>query len=154
MKSRIFGCSKFKRVAFEAADRILSEREESFLEKHRSVCPNCMRIEMQSATALNSLRSVTLEATPDPMFEERVLRRLRVSKSREGFRTWSPAIVGASIACIAIVSALQMVSVTSNTPAFRSHGEDAMRLKSRTDAPLLLLDRSSIDSKLSSGINQ
>jgi len=155
MKTRVFGCMRFRRVAFEAADRVLSMREEEFLEKHRSVCPGCARIEMESVTALNSLRAVTLEAFPDPMFEERVLRRLRVSNSRSAFRSWSPAVVGASIACITIIAALQMVTLNSSIPGYRSKGEDAMHLRASTDAPLLLLDKPLTEYKISpSGVNQ
>ncbi len=140
MKSRLFGCGKFRRLSSEAADRILSAKEQMFLEKHRIVCIDCVRIEDQSVSALNMLRSVTLEAQVAPMFEERVIRRLRVSKTRASLRYWSPAFVGAGIAFIAIFSALQMVESTALQPGFKS-AMSAKDLKSRAELPLLVLER-------------
>jgi len=140
MNWRLFGCDKFRWLSSESADRQLTPQEINFLDKHRAVCIECVRIEDQSATALDMLRSITLEAQPNPMFEERVLRRLKVSRARESFRYWSPSIIGAGIACVAIFSALQIVATGSKLPGLSSPNAQGIRSRT-TNLPTLILDR-------------
>lgn len=140
MNARIFGCEKFKRLSFEAGDRALTEREQVFLRKHRAVCPECVLMEDQSVSALDVLRSVALDAQVSPLFEERVLRRLKVSKTRDSLRYWSPALVGAGIAGIVIFTALQMVATTVSQPGFKSNTAEGSLIRKRSELPLILLD--------------
>ncbi len=95
--------------------------------------------EAQSTTALNMLRMAAIDED-EPIFEsglveshfdERVMRRLQIQNARESVRYWSPAFVGAAIAGLIILTALQLVSVHPTMPsstrpdgsAFRSSSE-------------------------------
>jgi hypothetical protein len=56
------------------------------------------------------LRAAALDPEVAPMFEDRVIRRLRVQSVRESLNYWSPALVGALIACTALFVALHLAS--------------------------------------------
>ena len=113
MNYRAFGCKKFGRLSSEQADRTLSASEERFLERHRSVCAECRSLEHSTSCALNMLRMATLEPEVAPMFEDRVIRRLKVQQVKESLNYWSPALIGAGIACIVVFVTLQLVSSPS-----------------------------------------
>ncbi len=125
---RVFGCGKFRRLSSDSLDRDLSPREAGYLHKHRIVCPPCAQTEVQSSLALNMLRSATLEVEASPMFEERVIRKLRVQTTRESLRYWSPAVAGAFIAGLAVVAALQMITRSADLPHVRLPGGEARRI--------------------------
>lgn len=110
MNVRLFGCKKFGRLSSEQADRVLSESEERFLAKHRNACAECTNLERTTSCALNMLRMATLEPEIEPMFEDRVIRRLKVQQVKESLNYWSPALIGAGIACIVIFVTLHLVS--------------------------------------------
>jgi hypothetical protein len=59
------------------------------------------------------LRMATLEPEVAPMFEDRVIRRLKVQQVKESLNYWSPALIGAGIACIVVFVTLQLVSSPS-----------------------------------------
>ena len=113
MNLRIFGCKKFGRLTSEHQDRSLSASEERFLTRHRLVCEDCALIERTTSNALNMLRMATLEPEVAPMFEDRVIRRLRVQQVKESLNYWSPALVGAGIACAVIFVTLHLASTPS-----------------------------------------
>ncbi|MCC7230008.1 MAG: hypothetical protein IT203_06410 [Fimbriimonadaceae bacterium] len=76
-------------------------------------------------------------------FEERVLRRYRVTSARESVRYWSPAFVGAAIAGLSVLAALQLVINRPGTPATsRPIGEAKLERKGEN---LPLIDLSRID---------
>jgi predicted anti-sigma-YlaC factor YlaD len=105
------GCRRFRRLASELEDRGLSESEIEFLDSHREACEECRRYDEQAHQALGMLRGAAFhDVESAPMFEERVIRRFRTQKVREGIRYWSPALVGAVIACVAVFATLAMVS--------------------------------------------
>ena len=110
MNLRVFGCKRFGRLSSEQEDRTLTASEERFLEKHRRVCEECSQIERTSCNALNMLRMATLEPEVAPLFEDRVIRRLKVQQVKESLNYWSPALVGAGIACIVIFVTLHLAS--------------------------------------------
>lgn len=155
MNIKIFGCEKFHRLSCESADRELSPKEAAFLDKHRMVCIDCVRYEDQAAVALSVLRSVVMEADVNPLFEERVMRRLRVSRAHDSLRYWSPALVGAGIACVAIFSALQIATVTHALPGLSSKTGESRLIHPSSDAlPRLLLERSRASSSSDFGVRQ
>ena len=140
MKSRIFGCRKFGRLSSEQSDRDLSAYEQWFLTKHRAVCAECRKDETTSTFALSMLREATLEPEIAPMFEDRVIRRLKVQQVRESLNYWSPALVAAGIACAVIFVTLHLASSTgrfqkASIPDGVSRRESAPRI-----APRLILD--------------
>ncbi len=131
---RVFGCAKFKRLASEQLDRDLRPREEAFLHRHRKACADCRAAQTQSSLALNFLRASAIDVDVHPMFEERVIRKLKVQTARESLRYWSPAVAGAFIAGLAVVAALQMITRSADLPHVRLPGSEArnFRVKSST----------------------
>jgi hypothetical protein len=73
------------------------------------------------------LRMSAIEADAAPQFEERVLRRYRVQKVHQSLSFWSPALIGACVAAVLVLAALQIVSNSSRLPALRSPGAEAQR---------------------------
>ena len=55
----------------------------------------------------------TLEPEVAPMFEDRVIRRLKVQQVKESLNYWSPALIGACIASVVIFVTLHLVSAPS-----------------------------------------
>lgn len=135
MRFRCFGCGKFGWLASAAEDRPLTVDEREFMARHRSVCAECRRLEAETALALNMLRESRLE-TPDAGlgFNRRVMRRARISSIRAGLSYWSPAIYGASIAAVALIAALQLLSQPGRLPVFNQSGADARRIV--VDSPI------------------
>jgi hypothetical protein len=127
MNFRLFGCGKFSRLISERDDRRLKPSEERFLERHRYVCVDCRRSERASDCALNMLRAATLEPEVAPTFEDRVLRRLRVQTVRESLNYWSPAFIGAGIACIALFVALHLAASPSQASRTATPAGEAFR---------------------------
>ena len=83
----------------------------------------------------------TLEPEVEPMFEDRVLRRLHVQQVRESLNYWSPALVGAGIACAVIFVTLHLASVPSSSTKANLPDGQARRETSSHFAPKLELDR-------------
>jgi hypothetical protein len=125
---RIFGCSRFRKLTSEGLDRSLTPHEEAFLHKHRAACSDCNEFQTQSSLALNFLRAATIDVDVNPMFEERVIRKLRVQTTKESLRYWSPAVAGAFIAGLAVVAALQMITRSSELPHVRLPGTESRRI--------------------------
>lgn len=132
MKIRLFGCTKFGRLVSETQDRLISDRERRFMERHRAVCVQCRRKERDSDLALNMLRLAAFEVEAEPQFDQRVIRRHRLDNVREDIRYWSPTTWGAAFAVMAILAALQMVSRSSQLPVFHTPGSDARRVEVET----------------------
>ena len=119
MNYRVFGCGKYRRLTGEKNDRALELKEREFMARHRSVCDECRVYEAQSTTALNMLRMAAVqeeEVDAGIVFEERVLRRWRVQSTRESVRYWSPAFMGAAIAGLTVLAALQLVTNRPTMP--------------------------------------
>lgn len=115
----------------EKFDRALSLREREYMAQHRSVCTECRREETQGAFALNMLRMAAVEDEPMEsglQFEERILRKWRVQSTRESVRYWSPAFVGAAIAGLTVLAALQLVSGRPGIPS-TTHPAGEVRLQ-------------------------
>ncbi len=127
MKVRLFGCGKFAWLASESHDRLLSSRERSFMDRHRAVCGECERAEWSGAMALNMLRESSMEPVFGAGFEDRVLRRHRVQTVRASLGYWSPAFLGASIAMVAILAGLQMVTRSAELPVVPAPGVEVRR---------------------------
>jgi hypothetical protein len=134
---RVFGCSRFRKLASEEFDRVLTLREQAFMHRHRSACHECHASQAQSSLALNFLRASAIEVDVHPMFEERVIRRLKVQTTRESIRYWSPAVAGAFIAGLAVIAALQMITRSADLPHVRIPGGEARRIVPARSTPPL-----------------
>lgn len=139
MTLRIFGCRKFSRLISERADRELKGSEERFLDRHRQVCAECRRSEAADDCVLNLLRASALEPEIAPMFDDRVIRRLRVQTVRESLNYWSPALVGAAIACGALFVALHLAALPSQMKTADQPRGEASRITLPKSLPNLEL---------------
>jgi hypothetical protein len=134
---RVFGCSKFRRLANEEMDRTLTASEKDFVQRHQAVCSECSESQSQSSLALNFLRASAIEVDVHPMFEERVIRKLKVQTTRESIGYWSPAVAGAFIAGLAVIAALQMITRSADLPHVRFPGEANNRVPVTKTGPAL-----------------
>lgn len=62
-------------------------------------------------------------------FEQDVLRRLRVMIGRQGISYWSPAIIGASVASLAVLALLQMLTSSSSMKPIRILNGDTAQVE-------------------------
>lgn len=130
----------------EKFDRELSKGETDFMASHRTGCDECRREEAHGACALNMLRLSSIgdeDVAPSLVFEERVIRRLRVQTARESVRYWSPAFFGAAIAGLTVLAALQLVSNRQLVPNV-THPAGEVRLE-RPQGRLPLIDLDKLD---------
>lgn len=135
---RFFGCGKFKRLANAELDRVLTSREDAFLQKHRQVCSECAQEQSQSSLALNFLRASAFEAVEvSPNFDDRVLRRFKVQTTRESLGYWSPAVAGAFVAGLAVVAALQMITRSAELRHIKVPGAEVRRITPAKSFPEL-----------------
>ncbi len=141
MKIRVFGCKKFSRLISDRVDRDLGASEVRFVSRHRDVCPTCRRSERSSDRSLNMLRAATLEPEVAPMFEDRVIRRLKVQNVRESLSYWTPALLGAGIACVALFVALHLAATPSQLGRSELSGDEARRYVAPKTPPKLELSR-------------
>lgn len=127
MSVRLFGCKKFGRLLNEREDRLLKDSEIGFLAKHRSVCPACKKEEAASVLSLNMLRAAAMEEAPAEHFDERLLRRIRVSRVKESLGYWTPALLGGGIACVALFVTLHLLSQPTRAGSVTLPAGEALR---------------------------
>lgn len=128
MKLFLTRCAKFRFLLNEAEDRILSAGEASFLACHEEVCGSCSRIEA-SSEGLNLLRAASLEPRVSEGFTDRTVRLIQVQSVRTSMSYWLPAIAGGVIACLALVSALQMIARPTGMPMFMNSDAESRRIE-------------------------
>ena len=104
-------CKRFRKLWNDGDGRELETDELSFVNQHRQMCEECREFEMSASFSLGVLREATLDPVVSESFDDRVLRRVRVQTVRESLGYWSPALVGAGIACVAIFAALQIAAM-------------------------------------------
>lgn len=106
-------CQRFSRLSSEAEDRELKPSEQSFLDRHREECEECRESAVTSMFAMDMLRSVAYEEEEldiSPMFDERIVRMVRLNSVRSRITYWSPAAMGAAVACIALFAVLHVAA--------------------------------------------
>jgi len=135
-------CRRFSRLLNEREDRALTARESGFLNAHREACSNCQRLEQQAFVSLDLLRHSTIEAEATPGFDRRVIRRAKNQAAAETVRYWSPALVGAAVAGIAALAAIQIVTRSNHLPQVKVPGAESRKF-SPTSEPVLRLERDS-----------
>lgn len=134
-------CKRFQKLWYDQDARSLSRHEERFLSQHRQHCPDCRAFEQSSQDALSVLRLAALEPEVSPAFEERILRKVRVQTVRDSLGYWSPALVGAGIACVAIFAALQIAATPAQLKsATLPSGEAKRDIRRELPLPNLILD--------------
>ena len=101
---------RFWRLVRLADERPLSPRQQRALDQLRIQRPDLAAIEAAEEEGLSFLRAQTLDPEPTPDFDQRAIRVIRLSIARQRARAWSPAFVGAGIAALAILAALQLIT--------------------------------------------
>ena len=81
-----------------------------------------------------------LEPEVTPLFEDRVIRRLKVQGVKDSLNYWSPALIGAGIACLLIFVTLHLASNPNPVKRLNISSNEARR----EVAPRLELDRAPI----------
>ncbi len=130
---RKFGCKRFEILASESLDRGLVPAEFRFMSQHREACARCRQSETSRVMALNMLRESAIPAQADDSFDRRLLRRARLQSAREQVSYWSPAAVGATVALVLVLAAVQLVSKPNGLPENNSPAGEA-RLSSSLPA--------------------
>ncbi|MFZ4506864.1 MAG: hypothetical protein ACOYON_04115 [Fimbriimonas sp.] len=134
-------CERFARFISEREDRDLNGTEKDFVARHRSECEDCQRKERLSFHALNMLREATLETEVEPItFDRRVYRLVQAQQLRAGWDYWSPALLGAALACTILVAALQLLSQPAARSPFAPAGQEAKLDRSNDTYPRLELN--------------
>ncbi len=90
-----------------------SEEDLAFLNAMRTKAPDLFATFEAEEEAMAELRGAALHPTPSANFDANLSRKLRVSAVRDSFRYWSPAIIGAGVAAIALWALLQSMVQTS-----------------------------------------
>ncbi len=116
-----FSCQRFSRLLSESRDRELTHGEEGFLSSHALRCTPCAKLESQTFDCLAELRGATLDLQPSEGFGDGVVAAFREGRKSLGFGYWSPAVMGAAIAGIAVLCALTIVTKTVESPVRRSN---------------------------------
>jgi len=143
-----FSCKRFSNLIFEMGDRTLTDSELQFYNSHLAKCEACWQRARTEEAALFDLRMLTEDPEPSESFDNRILQAFRDGpKPFLSFGYWSPALIGAAIAGIALLSTLTVVSRTADSPTRHSPGGDAMRLDQRFSNPEGYPDLN-LDSKL------
>lgn len=135
MKLR-FACRKFYRLISSPNEGAIRWDDQAFMDRHRAECSDCRRHEEQFSLALNMLREASFDGQSESNFDSRVLRRFHVDRVRSSVGYWSPAILGAGIAMIVMLAAIQLVSRSSDLPVFNVGGAGVKRA---ADAPAIPL---------------
>lgn len=102
-----------------------------------------------ASAAFDMLRGAALEPACKPHFEERVVRRLKVETTKAKIGYWSPAVLGAAVAGLLFLAALQMIAQSGSLPAFHVPGGEA-----RLSSPAFPSSLSDSDSGYQQFINQ
>ncbi len=119
MNLNMIGCKKYKKLSYDQRDRELTEAEHAFMASHEDQCEECGKTMESAAFALDILREQALEPEPTPNFESKVIRQYRIEAKRSSLRYWSPAVVGAAVAGLVVLAAMQMIAQSSQLPSFK-----------------------------------
>lgn len=129
-----FGCRKFWRLSHQTRDRVLKPREEAFLAAHRDRCKVCAEEEQHGHIALDLLAESRLEPAMSSGFDARTIRRWRLARAKSSAAYWSPAVIGASVAALAVLAILQIITHSSEMPTLKPTAEQG---RNELTAPLL-----------------
>ncbi len=117
------------KLMHERRDRELSFDEQSFfieaIKENSDLFPQVQ----ESSRCLNLLQAAAIETEVDDSFDERVLRLARLERGRTGIRYWAPALVGCAVACLVLLSALQMVLRTATPELNPFPGSESRLIK-------------------------
>lgn len=131
-------CQRFRNLCEKRDCSDLSAAEQQFLDSHRSACARCAKEEYQFSLALDLLRDSSLETDPSPGFDERLMRRMQVQHIKGSVRYWTPVFLGAAVASLVVLAAVQVVSASSSLPTIHFGGNrapEARRIETSSNLP-------------------
>lgn len=105
---------RFWRTLQAADERELNASELIFLNACRQDDPVVAAEEEAQQVCLAALRACVIEPDDDPTFDRRLMRRYRIERMKARAEYWSPAVVGAAVAAIAVLAFLQVLTGPSN----------------------------------------
>ncbi|MBL8088414.1 MAG: hypothetical protein JNM85_10155 [Chthonomonas sp.] len=117
---------KFWKLWHISHDRELTDREEYFVLNLMREAPEIEAEAGENEKAFAALRDESMDVTPSPEFDARLLRMAKVQFGRDQFRYWSPALAGACIAAVAVFAILQALSQPIDPTDLR--GKEARRV--------------------------
>ncbi len=115
-------CSRFSYIINAKTEDEMSKSELDFVANHGNECDRCAQYH-ETDYGINLLRSCQIEPIISNGFNDRVIRLARVSLRKTAFSYWSPALAGATIAGLAVLAVVQLVSKPNQLPVFRATGE-------------------------------
>lgn len=77
--------------------------------------------------AMAALRDGAIEPAVDDSFDTRLLRLWRVQRTRSSIWYWSPALVGASVAAVALLAVLQLIANSRDIRPINVPGAEVRR---------------------------
>ena len=75
------------------------------------------------------LKEATIEHDPGEGFDKSVIRRVVLDRGARTLKFWMPAIVGAIVAGVAVLSAVEVVSMAPARKAVNVRGQEARAVK-------------------------
>ncbi|MCW5937923.1 MAG: hypothetical protein KIT11_11530 [Fimbriimonadaceae bacterium] len=73
------------------------------------------------------LRENALDPDVGEQFDRRVLREWRLRSATKTIRFWTPALMGAAVAAMAVLAVLQLLLASPDVPRAELHGQEARR---------------------------
>lgn len=131
MRRRV--CRQFDKAHHRLLDGIATSKDMKFLDEHAEQCVECALVRETMADALHSLEASVISSEGSDGFEHRVIRRYRVESSTRSLAFWSPALIGAAVAAVALLAVLQMLISGPDLKPIDIRGQEASR---QTTPPL------------------
>lgn len=99
-----------------------------FVDKHREACAECAEHEQSHLSLGMLLRGSALTAQPSEDFDRQLMLRWKDElRARRTLVYWSPTIIGASVAAIALLALLQLLTGASKVNPVDITGHEARR---------------------------
>jgi hypothetical protein len=134
-------CQRFQDLVEQQRDDALGDADLAFLVAHRFSCEPCATFEVEAEDAWNVLSNSGLEPETESNFDRRLLRKLKAQTVKEGFNYWTPAFIGAALACLSLFAALSLLSRSNILPTITPAGQASRKFESPDIRTTFELDR-------------
>jgi predicted anti-sigma-YlaC factor YlaD len=125
VKLNFYACARYRKLSYASRDRVLNDREQKFVDEHAAICPECAQSVQQANDAFDMLRLEAFEAAPLANYDDRLLRKHKLQTVRASVSYWSPAMLGAGVAGLVVLAAMQMIAQSSHLPSFKVPASEA-----------------------------
>lgn len=121
-------CRMFRRWMPIAHDGELRGYKAKFVAQHRQCCEDCAELEQVHLSMSLLLRGSIVAASPSEAFDQKLISRWQEElRARRTLVYWSPTLIGASVAAIALLALLQLLTGTSKVNPVDLTGHEARR---------------------------